>query len=182
MMWKSSFRICTYVIVLALALMGSMFRPVVVSGASMQPALHDGQVALMDRRSTGVTSLKRGDVVVFHHGRELFIKRVYALPGDAIRVLNFANGATGFLGDDAFPANRILRFAKLKPYMVHISRIVVPRDRVFVVGDNRTCSVDSRQFGPVAVDSIVGKVVSTREAIAALPHRLLPTAFASIEP
>lgn len=150
---------CSGIAVTAVALMGSRFRPVVIWGESMRPAFKSGQVALMDKRSSDLSHLKRGDIIVFHHGREIFIKRVFALQGETIRMLNFSNGATGMIGDDAFPADRILRLARTHPGQVHISPLRIPQGKVFVVGDNRTYSVDSREFGPIPVTAIVGKVV-----------------------
>lgn len=153
--------------------------PYAVDGASMSPNLSDGERLLVnrsvyahfdanrwlnmlpgvDRAGEDVVypfhSPERGEIVVFHPpvGRgEPYIKRVIGLPGDRIEfaagqvfvnerplVESYIEGAVTFCGDG--------------PYC----RLVVPPGTVYVLGDNRRNSSDSRVFGPVSTDAVVGK-------------------------
>ena len=100
-------------------------------------------------------SIQRGDVVVFRYPRDpskSFIKRVIALAGDRIRIESgevFVNGEA--LEEDYVPA----AYADQRSY----GEIVIPPNSYFVLGDHRTMSNDSRDFGPVNVGFIYGKAV-----------------------
>ena len=125
--------------------------PVRVAGESMAPTLHGGQVVLVDR--LGLDGLDRGDLVVFHGdeaGRT--VKRVVGLPGDRVVIRD------AVLYVDDRPVE--------EPYVdlpsidgLYTPTIFVPEDSVFVLGDNRALSIDSRELGPVALDEVEGRVV-----------------------
>jgi signal peptidase I len=125
--------------------------PVRVAGESMAPTLHGGQVVLVDR--LGLDDLDRGDLVVFHDdeaGRT--VKRVVGLPGDRVVIRD------AVLYVDDRPVE--------EPYVdlpsidgLYTPTTFVPEDSVFVLGDNRALSIDSRELGPVALDEVEGRVV-----------------------
>ena len=131
----------------------SLFRQGVVSGDSMEPTYHNGQALLVLRRH-GYSSLpKRGDVVVIRKDRDTIIKRVAYLPGDVVAnpaVLE-PTRANSHLEDyyeqEAVGAN--------PP-----PRLIVPQNYIVVLGDNRPISYDSRSFGPVSLNDVLGVVVA----------------------
>lgn len=122
-----------------------------VYGHSMEPTLHTNQRLVVEKVSYKLHLPHRGDVVVIHmpeHSRELLIKRVIALPGETIEV---KDGGVYINGE---------RLAE--PYLSVETRgvygpLVVPDGHIFVMGDNRGASNDSRSFGPVPIDQIVGR-------------------------
>lgn len=125
------------------------------------------------------TPLKRGDIIVFRYPantRETFVKRLIAIPGDRIRIANkivHLNGKplkepyTYFKRDDFdyyrdnFPSDPPLRVDERAINMLynHVSdgEVVVPPGHYFALGDNRDSSLDSRYWGFVPRDNIIGK-------------------------
>ena len=134
----------------------------VVAGSSMEPTLRDGERVLVNRLAyLGGSSPQRGDVVIFKAWpRRLdpfdattsegddFIKRVVGIPGDVIEI---RSGSVILNGQ---PLN--------EPYLDSLTQgnidpLVVTRDEYFVLGDNRSNSSDSRLFGTLGSDRIVGR-------------------------
>jgi len=129
-----------------------------VSGDSMLPGLVDADLMLVTR---GYDRPARGDVIVieshpYESGDEGIVKRVVALPGDEVEITNsraYVNGIaesgydlmiqTGSHGRDA-----------------DVPAMVVPAGHVFVLGDNRAVSLDSRSLGPIPMDDVRGRVVA----------------------
>jgi signal peptidase I len=132
----------------------------VVDGPSMLSTLHDGDRVLLNKLSYRLHDPNRGDVVVLHQdsgasGRDL-IKRVIALPGETIEVR----------GCEVLIDGQPLEEPYLDPAIVRpgncgasVAAITVPEDHVFVMGDNRGGSLDSRSptIGPIDEDDLVGR-------------------------
>lgn len=130
-----------------------LYQPVRVEGTSMVPMLQDQDRLCINKLAYRVGSIHRGDVVVFQYPRDpsrSYIKRVIALPGDTIRILHgrvFLNGTEQTEG--YVPA----RYADERSE----PETVVPAGDFFVMGDHRSVSYDSRDFGPVERHYIYGK-------------------------
>ena len=132
-----------------------LYQPVRVEGTSMLPRLGDSDRLFINKFVYHIASIERGDVVVFHYPRDpekSYIKRVIALPGDTLLIDRghvYVNGRP--LREPYVPAkyrdNRTL------------SEMVIPPDYYFVMGDHRSISSDSRDFGPVQRSLIYGKAV-----------------------
>ena len=138
--------------VLALLIQQFVVKPFYIPSVSMEPTLLVGDRVLVNRFVYRFGSPKVGDVVVFHPPvapQEDYIKRVVAVGGQTIGVHN------GKLYRDGKPVN--------EPYLEDpvMSKdspdVKVPAGEVFVMGDNRNDSGDSRVFGPVPVSSLLGK-------------------------
>ena len=130
-----------------------LYQPVRVEGTSMLPRLEDQDRIFINKMAYRVGTIHRGDVVVFvypHDHSKSYIKRVIALPGDALQIDHgqvFVNGLP--MKEDYVP----LRFTdeRSQPEMQ------VPEHEYFVMGDHRSISSDSRDFGPVERNLIYGK-------------------------
>jgi signal peptidase I len=132
-----------------------LYQPVKVEGTSMMPSLDDQERIFVNKYVYRLEPIQRGDIVVFRYPRDTsksFIKRVIGLAGDRIRIESgevFVNGEA--LEEDYVPA----AYADQRSS----SELVVPADSYFVLGDHRTMSNDSRDFGPVSIGYIYGKAV-----------------------
>jgi signal peptidase I len=130
----------------------------VVDGASMSTTLHDGDRVFVNKLSYRLHDPNRGDVVVLHEIRGTtdrdLIKRVIALPGETIEMRNCDVTINGQHLDEPY----------LDPEVVtpgncggDLPATVVPEDHVFVMGDNRAGSLDSRNLGPIDESDLVGR-------------------------
>jgi signal peptidase I len=123
-----------------------------VEGLSMKPTLKSGSYVLVNRLAYRLGTPTRGDVIVFHYPRDPdqeYIKRIIGLPGDRVEISK---------GDVRINGERLE-----EPYIVqpaeYESALRVPRDQLFVLGDNRNNSSDSHQWGAVPMENVVGKAV-----------------------
>jgi signal peptidase I len=122
-----------------------------VEGQSMEPSLHNNQRLIIEKISYHFRSVERGDIIVLklpdRPGPPL-IKRVIGLPGERVEIRGGQVHVNGKLLTEPY-LNQLT-------YSSH-QRQVVPENSVFVLGDNRGHSSDSRYFGVVKVEYIVGR-------------------------
>lgn len=132
-----------------------LYQPVRVEGTSMLPRLEDRDRLFINKFVYHFEAIHRGDVVVFHYPRDpekSYIKRVIAVPGDRLRIDRGSVYLNGKLLPEPYVPEKY-RDTKSMPAMV------VPEDEYFMMGDHRSISSDSREFGPVDRDLIYGKAV-----------------------
>ncbi len=144
----------------------SAFRMGIVHGISMMPTFHNGQLVLMRRRGWFNPPLQRFQVVLLKQGRNIIIKRIFALPGDVI------HSTFPDVKDQAFRTGLADYYEQKTIQTPHGPKIQlsVPKGFLVVLGDNLPVSEDSRVFGPVPERDVLGVVVG-----ATLPpylHRL----------
>lgn len=136
------------------ALLAALFlRAPQVQGRSMLPNIDDGSHVLIDTLAFQFgRSVSRGDVVAFSRGdgadRRLFLKRVIGLPGERVSMENGQVKVDGLVLRE--PYGRVLD-------RTDMAAVLVPAGTVFVLGDDRPESEDSRSFGPVSISDIVGR-------------------------
>jgi signal peptidase I len=153
--WKSIFSDMLQVIVpaLALALVVHLFlaQATVVYGQSMEPNLAQYQRLVVDKISYRFHAPQRDDIVVLSLPQmdEMLVKRVVGLPGETISIDDGVLYIDGVAHPEAFPHDTVA---------YDMAPVVLPPLYYFVLGDNRGNSNDSRSFGPVHRDSIVGRV------------------------
>lgn len=123
-----------------------------VDGESMEPTLKNGDRVLITK---GYDTPRRGDVVSFRvtiRGEpDVLIKRVVAVPGDTVEIL----GDRAFVNGEVSPYDAGTLVGSQE---FHIEPFTVPEGMVYVLGDNRAVSLDSRFIGPVLIGSIRGAV------------------------
>jgi signal peptidase I len=132
-----------------------LYQPVKVEGTSMMPGLEDQERIFVNKFVYRWEPIQRGDIVVFRYPRDTtksYIKRVIGVAGDRIRIDNgqvYVNDQA--LDEDYVPGE----YADTRSY----AEMTVPANSYFVLGDHRTMSNDSRDFGPVNERFIYGKAV-----------------------
>lgn len=136
-----------------------LIQPFYVKGASMEPNFHDHEYLIIDEISYRFEGPERGDIIVFKYPQDpsqYFIKRVMALPGERIIIKN----GQVYIYDKELKQevlvdeSEYLSATMLTPGKIDIT---LEEGEYFVLGDNRTSSLDSRTFGPIAEPFIVGK-------------------------
>lgn len=144
---------------LVFLLLAAPFRPGVVLGESMAPTFRSGQVFLASRVDDPA-AVEQGEVVLISLDGQVLLKRIYAVGGQRIWVLR-PEGGQG-------TADRIVSSTELMALRAMASRyhdlgelleMTIPDGYIFVLGDSQWNSLDSRQFGPIPVENIRGRVV-----------------------
>jgi signal peptidase I len=154
--------VCTQLLALGLICAAFSLRAPHVLGLSMEPRIHSGEFVLINTLAYRFGAIRRGDIVAFRHDSptpQTYLKRVIGLPGERVSI------DAGNVRIDGKPLDETyVRFRD------KISRppIVVPADGVYVLGDNRAHSDDSRNWGIVPTDAIIGKALITLWPIAQL--------------
>lgn len=132
-------------------------QPFIVSGASMDPTFSTGHYLIIDEISYRFSKPERGDVIILKYPKDpktFFVKRIIGLPGETVTIDNgivaitSTTGSTSILKDD---------FIDQKNKIGDSSKTVLLNDEYFVMGDNRAQSSDSRSWGPLPKDLIVGR-------------------------
>jgi len=143
----------TLSVVVAVVVVVFLYQPVRVEGTSMLPRLEDSDRLFINKFIYRFSSIEHGDVVVFYYPRDTqksYIKRVIAVAGDRIRIDH----------GDVWVNDKLIA----EPYVPEEYRdlhsmpeLVVPAGEYFMMGDHRSISSDSREFGPVKRGLIYGK-------------------------
>ncbi len=159
-LWETA-KLVIVALIIIVPLRYYVVQPFFVLGASMEPNFENGDYLIIDEISYKFSSPKRGDVVVFKYPfnpKEYYIKRIIGLPGETI---SFRNGKV-FIKNKENPEGF---FLDEKEYMLDgketygSGEVKLGVDEYFVLGDNRSASSDSRRWGPLKEEFIVGKVL-----------------------
>ena len=139
------------VIILAIILVRLFIvTPVRVDGPSMNDTLHDGDILLLDKYDN---KYERFEIVVFNYSGERLIKRVIGLPGEVVSYKNNKLYINGNEIEDNYGLGYTENF-ELKD----LNLTKIPDNEYLVMGDNRNDSLDSRYFGTISKDKILGSV------------------------
>jgi len=147
-------------------------QPFIVQGASMEPTFETGEYLIVDQVTYRFEEPKRGDVIVFKYPKDqtkFFIKRIIGIPGDTVTIdkntvtITNAEHPQGFTLDETY-------ISEMRPDTV--LEEVLGEHEYFVMGDNRNASSDSRVWGKLQDDLIVGRAIV----------RLLPVTHVDILP
>lgn len=132
-------------------------KPTLVKESSMEPNFYENNYLFLSKQAYAFKEPRLGDVIVFESelkldngDNKLLIKRVIGLPGDVIDIKDekvYLNGEKleeDYIKENGTPGN--------------IQGLVVPKGEIFVMGDNRRVSIDSRELGCISQDTIIGRV------------------------
>lgn len=141
--------ILPYVLIIIAVILIRTFiiTPVRVDGASMDQTLEDGQILLLYK----LANVDYGDIVVLDEEKEgeIIIKRIIGMPGDTVSIRDNTVYVNGEEVEEDYA------YGETSDY----EEITLDDDEYFILGDNRPISKDSRYFGPVKEDEIIGKVI-----------------------
>jgi signal peptidase I len=151
-------RRCAAVLVAAvlatLAIRALALEPFAIPSQSMAPTLRPGQHVVANKLAYHFSGPRRGDLVVFREPRrgEVLLKRVVGLGGDRVGLADGVLVVNGRAQGEPYVRDRRLIDG------VYFGPVTVPRHAVFVLGDRRSDSRDSRDFGAVPVGDLIGRV------------------------
>lgn len=151
-----TFAILTLLIVIPIRVY--VAQPYIVSGGSMDPTFTNRDYLIVDQISYRFNTPERGDIIVFHFPLELskfFIKRIIGLPGETVTINKNGVFITSVSNPDGFTLS--------EPYLtqenIGETMLSLGKEEYFVMGDNRVASLDSRIWGAVSKEEIVGRVL-----------------------
>ncbi len=176
-LWRELLETVGGAVILALFIMAFIARAFTVDGPSMLPSLHTGEKLLIDKVTYRFRPPRRGEVVVFRYPanpKEHFIKRVIGIPEDVIAIQG---------GDVYINGERLEEEYLSEKTRGDMSPIKVPPDSVFVLGDNRNNSHDSRSqlVGCVPFRLVEGRAVWRYWPISSITVMEMPAAFAKFK-
>jgi signal peptidase I len=150
------------VVIMAILVMVYLFimSPQEVNGESMEPSFHNGEYILTNKVTYKFREPARGDVVIFKSWKDKdvdYIKRVIALAGETVSLNNNSIYVNGEKLDEQYLSPNTAIFGG--SFLQDGQTETVPDGMIFVMGDNRPHSSDSREFGPVAKEDIIGVVI-----------------------
>jgi len=136
-----------------------IMQPNQVKGASMEPTFQSGEYIFTSKITYKFRPMQKGDVVIFKSPKNPdieYIKRVMGLPGDKVLVQN----SEVYINGQQISENYISAKTNLWEggFLKEGVTVTIPDGFIFVMGDNRPRSSDSREFGPIDINSIIGQV------------------------
>ena len=134
------------IIIVVLLIKAYIFTPVIVNGPSMMDTLHDKDIMILDKIGMKIGGIDRFDIVVIQTSQSKIIKRVIGLPGETIEYKDNKLYINDKEIEDPYPSQ----------VTGDIEKQIIPNNTYYVLGDNRTDSVDSRILGPIDKDKILG--------------------------
>lgn len=164
-------KIVSIAVVLSFVIRVLIFENVLVSGSSMYPTLENGSHLVLSKITSYTGNFDRGDIIVFYApDGTRYLKRIIGISGDTVNIKEdklYVNNVVvdEYYLDKEYMRDRILR-ENLKSFTndFQLSDLkgnpkIVPEGHIFVMGDNRPVSNDSREIGFIDKDEIIGKIV-----------------------
>lgn len=140
------------------------FKTYTFSSKSMLPTIQPGDFLFVSTFSYAFASPRRGDLIAFfppNGDDKSYVMRVLAEGGESIAITDGVVVISGKPVQEAYLSKEFVT----APYAVHMEAQIVPEGHVFVLGDNRDSAKDSRFFGPLPRNRVIGKVVTQPDSI-----------------
>lgn len=156
--FKETIRFALITLAIVVPIRFFIAEPFIVSGESMVPTFANGNYLIVDRLTWKFEEPKRGEVVIFRYPRDTskyFIKRIVGLPGDTVTVSGSSITITNAEHPDGFSLDQ--SYIERKEQQNFSTS--VPPDSYFVLGDNRPQSSDSRTWGFVPRENMIGRAL-----------------------
>jgi signal peptidase I len=137
-----------------------IISPQEINGASMEPTYHNTELVLTNKIAYKLGEPKRGEVIIFKSpsNKEIdYIKRIIGLPGDRVKLSNNSFYVNDQKVEEPYLPEGII--TSPGTFLHEDEEITVPEGEYFVSGDNRPHSSDSREFGPIPLKDIIGRVL-----------------------
>ncbi len=163
-------------ILLTIFLIVFVAQSFLVEGYSMEPTLHNGERVMVEKITYHLRKPKRGEIVIVKNPldkRDKYIKRVVGLPGDLIEINKGSVYINGILLEEDYIAEPVAFW--------YSHEYLVPEGHVFVLGDNRNHSDDSRRIGPIPYKNVLGRVVAVYWPLKNFEVLKQPTVMANFE-
>ncbi len=141
-------------VALALALRAFVVQSFSIPSESMEPTLQIGDHLLVEKLSTRFGEVERGEIVVFVRPADVpgdtedLVKRVIAVGGESVQGIDSQIFIDGEPIDEPYLA---------EAFFLDFGPVLVPEGEIFMMGDNRNQSLDSRVFGPISTDTVIGR-------------------------
>lgn len=138
-------------LVLAFFIRTFLFEVIKVEGSSMMPTLYENNRLVVNKLGYRFSSPKQGDIIIFRNPdnmKENYIKRVIAVPGQTVEVKD---------GSVKVDDKTLAEFYIAEPPLDDFNKVEVPQNTIFVMGDNRNHSRDSRHIGFIPYENVLGK-------------------------
>ena len=135
-----------------------LFQPFFVKGQSMEPSFENGDYLIIDEISYQFRNPQRGEVVVFkypHDPSQRYIKRIIGLPGETVEI---KDGKVVIYNQSGEQILEEAEYLNSSVYTPGDTSLTLGEEEYFVLGDNRVASLDSRRWGPLSENEIIGQV------------------------
>jgi len=156
--WKDFFSFLFIALAIAIPFRYFIAQPFIVSGSSMDPTFADKQYLVVDEITYRFSEPKRGDVIIFKFPLETskyFIKRIIGLPGERVVV----EGPKTTIFNTEYPEGIVLPESFVVYPSTKTADVTLKDDEYFTMGDNRDKSLDSRYWGPMPKEDMVGRAI-----------------------
>lgn len=166
--WPELFKLILISLLIVIPFRLLIAQPFIVDGASMDPTFHTGQYLIVDELSYRFKTPERGDVVVFKYPlnpRKSFIKRLIGFPSETVSI---RDGVVTIVNEE-YPDGLLLDEPYVKFTQEDSADYILGEGEYFVMGDNRAQSADSRAWGPITQEHVIGRPI-----IQAIPPALFP--------
>lgn len=143
--------------IIAFVIKGFFIDVIQVSGPSMLPVLSDKDRLVIEKVSLYTKNYERGEIIIFkpyNEANDIYIKRIIGLPGDKVEIRD----GTVFVNNEKIDEHYLSpdTFTRSNPEKEDFSSIIVPENCLYVLGDNRAISEDSRYIGPIPIKNVKG--------------------------
>lgn len=159
--WKEDLKVTTikmikYIImsIIFAVIINQFIGFITISGHSMDPTLYDSEKGILDKFTYNTREPERNEIVLFYPpvvSYSVFVKRVVGVPGDTIEIKDHQVYLNGEMLQEPY-LNEQMNYSAM-------NKITLGKGEFFLMGDNRNNSTDSRHFGPVRKENILGKMM-----------------------